>query len=360
MNSILARFLLIFVALIISHELLGHNVDQGKSLLNQLKEQVDIEDLSSIVALEKKAEKQSDNLCLSFVNYCKCNHYNLPANYSLDSINHYNRLAFEKLNLLTNDLSKLSKDELELYQFLKIKSTGWIVYNYLSDNKYDLALMYINNILKEGNFGDLPAFESEAYYSLGICYLHVKKGKEALENFRKAYSSYNKTTNQSPFSYNNIFRGMVHTFILMKDYDSVIVLNDSLRKMVENDYAKFKTKSKSVNNAYYQAVYAMNNEIALALVKKGNLQDVRRILDESKIIYDEHLNKNPLVRAYYQVEAQYHSAMKEHNKAKMYIQASLDSIHSVSLYNHIVGSFNPSENEIFESNKIYFGYQVRP
>lgn len=332
MSNILLRFLIIFVFFIASENIICSNTDK----LDKLKEQIDTKDLSTIVALEKEAIKQSDHLYLAFAYYSKSSYYQI--NYSEDSIAHYIHLGFNELNLLKNEFNKFSKSQTELYQFLKIKFTNSIVHKYLSDNKYDLALIYIDRILKEGDLGAFPIFEYEAYYLLGVCYLHVKKGKEALESFRKAYSLYDNNTDKKPFSYHNPFRGMAHAFILLKDYDSVIVINDSVKRKIEEDY----TTSKSNTFFYYLSKYVINNEKALAYVKKGELENARKILDESKKIYSEHLKDSPLIHAYYEVEAQYYSAKKDHNKAKMYINHTLDSVHSKVIYknsyNYIIGN----------------------
>lgn len=351
MNNILFRFLVFLVLFTASEKVISNNTNK----LDKLKEQIDIKDLSSITALEEDAKKESNLLSLAFAYYCKSGYFHHHLNYSKDSIKYYNFSGLDQLNLLKNSLHKLTKDETEIYQFLKIKFTSWIIDNYLSENKYDLALIYINRILQEADLGEFPAFEAEAYYSLGVCYLQAKKGKEALESFRKAYSNYNKNIKQTPFAYHNYFRGMVHSFILLKDYDSVIVINDSVRRMIEDEYITDYTIHQSNPYAYYQSRYAINNEIALALVKKGDFKGARVKLDESKIIYSEQLKKSPLVSAYYQVEAQYYSAIKDHNKAKMYMKIYEDSAHSKSLYNYIVNSLIKADilHEAGENREAY-------
>lgn len=336
MNIFSFRFLLIILLFTISSGLLAGNISKGKSKLKELLEQVDNKDISTIISLENEARKQSDHLCLAYAYYSKSGYY--TVNYLEDSTLFYIYKGFDELRIYEEEQLNSTKEEAELYQWLKIKLVNYIVHDCLTNNKYDLALIYIDRILKDGDLGEYPVFEYEAYYLLGVCYIHAKKGKEALQSFRKAYSIYGKNPIQKPFSYHNSLRGMAHAFIILKDYDSVIVINDSIERMINRDYA---------NNigeayAYNKSKYAINNEIALAQVKKGDLSNARKRLDESKEIYSEYLKESPLIHAYYEVEAQYYSAKGEHEKAKMYIDFTLDSLYSDMIYrnayNHIVGN----------------------
>lgn len=323
------------IALVIlgySDMLYGNEGLKSELELSALMKLVDVKDLSTIETLEKSAKEKSNHLYLAHAYHSKCVHYTMY--YEEDSISHYADKVSHELSIIDGSPNSIHKEEeIELYQQLKIKLANHIVHKYLSDNLYNLALIYIDQILKESNLGEYSILEYEAYYLSGVCYLHLKKGVEALSSFKKAYGIYkaNSKINHNPFSYHRPLRGMSHTYLILKDYDNVIAINDSIETMLDKDFQDHKDQS----FFYFQSKYVISNEIALALIMKGDLQNARKRLDRSDKIFIEHLKDSPLKHAYYEVEAQYYSAIGEHEKAKEYINTSLNSYHANIIYKNI-------------------------
>lgn len=316
-------------------ESLNTEILGNKSRLEELKDLVDPKDIKTILAVEEEAKKELSHLYLAYAYYSKYTYYSI--NYNEDSISSYIYKGFNELDLLKTHSAKLTKEEKELYQSLRISFANSIFQDCLTNNQYDLALIYIGRMLDESNLGEYPLFEFEAYYLLGICHLQLKQGEAALSNFRRAYDVYEKNPQDKPLYYLP-YRGMSHAYLLLEDYDSMIALNDTVEKRIEKDFVNQSDKS----HFYYESKFAISNEVALAFVRKGDLQDARKRLDQSKNMLSDHLKDTPLKHAYYEVEAQYYSAKGEHQRAKEYINRSLNSSHAKMIYknfsNYLIGN----------------------
>lgn len=307
-----------------------------KSKLENLKDVVDPKNMETILVFEEEAKKESSHLYLAHAYYSKSIYYTI--NYNEDSISHYIYKGFKELDLLKEQIHKFTKDDKDAYQRLRISFANSIVHYCFTNNQYDLALIYINRMLEEANLGEYPIFEYEAYYLLGVCHLQLKQGEAALESFKKAYNIYENIPHDKPFSYHRPFRGMSHAFLILEDYDNMIAINDSVEKQLDKDFLSHQNQE----FFYYQSKYVINNEVALAFVRKGDLQDARKRLDQSERILAEHLKDTPLKHAYYEVEAQYYSAKGDHKRAKEYIDLSLSSSHAKLIYknfsNYLIGN----------------------
>lgn len=296
--------------------------------LSELKELVDVNDLLSINTFESRAKKYSNHLHLAYSYYCKTIYYRMS--FVEDSFTYYAHQGLNELDIFSEQLNKSSEKEINLYRLIKVELANHIVQDYFTNNKYDLALIFIQQMLDEGNLGEHSMFEHEAYYLAGVCYLHLKKGVEALSNFQKAYNILMDSSEAKPFSYHRPLRGMSHAYLLLKDYDKVIKVNENIENMIDSDFSGQEDQC----FLYYQSKYMVSNESALALVLKGDLFNARKKLNESDRIFREFLKDSPLKHAYYEVEAQYNSALGKHEKAKEYINLSLNSYYAKTVYNN--------------------------
>lgn len=318
-----------------------------------LKEQLSEKGNQVIDDIENEAKRTSNHLWIAYASQMRMS-LNQFSRAGSDSL-HVNCafIGMKELDLFIEkhgaDPDKIKEADLEIYQNLRVSFLYLIVNAYLFENKYELASFYIERMLNEGKYGKFNIFESTAYYLLGLSYLHAKKGNEALVNFRKGYKIYKQpSVKKQPYEYFRFFNGISNAYLILKDYDQIIQINDSLQMLVEAEHQKIK-----VEGPYYHMVnFVICYETALALIKKGEYREARQKLDQAEEISSKHMKDSQHVCVYYQTEAEYYAAIKDFDTSKRYTELSdncLSALHEgQSNFNYI--SDNLSKADILDQS----------
>lgn len=291
--------------------------------INHLKTYEETKDLSLILLEEKEAKEKSDILGLAQAYSDKINYFNLRFN--RDSSIHYAFMGDQILDRLEGQSIKINEQQTEQLIYLKKNFASSIIDYYLSTNKCNLALIYLDKITKGEYFCiGSPSFDSQIYYFIGLTYLLSKKAEKALENFKQSYTLLQKSSDKTPYAYYRSFKGMSHALFQLKKYDEMIALNDSVNQMVDKEQELRGEKSYK----YYCIKYSIFTEFAGGYIKIGDLETTRKKLDEANKILTEHLKDSPHKFVHYQIESQYYLAKKEYNKAKKYMEYPLKYVGS--------------------------------
>lgn len=341
MSKILSLSCLFFL-LYFSSCNLQFSENKEKKDYNTLKTFDEIKDLPSILKKEKKAKEESDHLALAYAYRDKVTYYNHTNN--RDSVLYYAQLGDQELNILKEKTPKLDKEQTKSYVTLKKNFASSIIDAYLSTNMYDLALIYLKKIT-EGEYLDSedPSLDAQIHYLLGLTYIHSKKAEQALENFRKAYDLHQKAQNKGQYAYYLYFKGMIHAMMRLDNYDQMIVLSDSVNRMVDKEQQIIGEK----DYLYYLIKYAIYYETGGAYIKKGNLKKARELLDEAKKVLANHIIDTPHKFIHYQIESIYYLTLGDYEKAKEYIDYYFEYEKALKggdgIYNHLQTSLIKAE-----------------
>lgn len=293
----------------------------------------DADKLASILQKELEAKEKSDPLALAYAYHDKINYFNF--NHDKDSALYYAQQGDYQLDLFKEKTHKPNQEQTDAYETLKRSFVTSIINYYLSTNKYDLALVYLQKITDGEVFGSQSAsFDVQIHYYLGVTYLLSRKAEKALELFKKSYELRQKTTDKAPYSYYLIFKGMAHALFSLKKYEEMIAINDSVNNMVNEEQELIGEKS----YVYYLIKYALCFETAGAYIQINDLKKARTLLDEAQSILVEHIKEAPQQSAHYQVESQYYLAIKDYEKAKEYLSIAASDIGGIEeggIYNYL-------------------------
>lgn len=287
-----------------------------KEKLIKLSKLADVGDLASIERLEVEAKKQGSHLRLAHAYYLKQVYYQFVDAISDSLSTCYGEQALEEIKMARQEADKFDENELKSYQAIKKNITYGVVKAYLAENKYELALIYLNGMLEESKYEEHNTSEYDSYALLGMCYIHAKKPQQAFDSFKKAYEIYQEyAENKLPYDYCRFFEGMSYALQKLKDHKQMIVLNDSLEHMVVREYERIKSEA----YPYHIAKFMARNYSAYALIKLGDLTLARERLDEARKIVLEDFTGTAFTCNYYEVEIQYYLAIKNYSKAKEYL-----------------------------------------
>lgn len=333
MNKTTLNFLFLFTFFINTTLLFASIESKSDSLLLTLKKLSSKEriralgkaaradDFESLERLEKEAYSQNNNLYLAHAYYLKRVYYELTsgANDSLASL--YGQKASEQLELVPKNLAMLDEYDLKSYYAVRTNILYGIVTSYLDNNKYELALNYINRMLEANKYEKGGSLEYDSYALLGTCYIYAHKAQEAFNSFKRGYELYQKNASlKEIYGYARFFDGMSYALLKQTDYKQMLALNDSLENMLVRDY----NRTKSEDYPYHISKFSTRNNSAYALVELKELPKARKMLDEAKKIVAENLMGTPYVCSYYEVEIRYYLAVKDYNKANEYLNLYLD------------------------------------
>ena len=296
--------------------------------------------LSSILQKEAEAKEKSDPLALAFAYHDKVNYFNF--NYNRDSAFFYAQEGNLQLDIFRDKTPKPDQEQSESYEMLKRNFVTLIINHYLSTNKYDLALIYLQKIANEEVYGNQSvSYDAQIHYFLGVTYLLSKKDEKALELFKKSYELSQKSTDKRPYDFYLSFKGMAHALHGLKRYEEVIAINDSVLVMIDKEQERIGKKE----YVYYLIKYALCFEKASAYIEIGDLKKARALLDEAQVILVEHIKDAPQKLAHYQVESQYYLAKKDYVKANEYLEicaSDIGEIEDGGIYNYLEINFQKS------------------
>ncbi len=289
--------------------------------------------LSSILQKEAEAKRKSDPLALAFAYHDKVNYFNFV--YNKDSALFYAQEGSLQLEIFKDKTPRPNKEQSESYELLKRNFVTLTINHYLSTNKYDLALIYLQKIANEEVYGNQSvSYDAQIHYFLGVTYLLSKKDEKALELFKKSYELSRKATDKRPYDFYLSFKGMAHALLGLKRYEEVVAINDSVLVMIDNEQEILGKKE----YVYYLIKYALCFESASAYIKTGDLKKARTLLDEAQVILAEHIKDAPQRLAHYQVESQYYLAKKDYVRANEYLKivaSDIGGIEEGGIYNYL-------------------------
>lgn len=318
-----------------------------KSRLKFLVERANANDLVSIENLEKEAIKQNDDLRLAQAYYLKQVHYQFIENAEDSLSSYYAKLASEKLKILQKYTETFDKEELKIYQSVKTNIAYSIVKTYLSENKYELALYFLNDMLEDNKSGNTNFLEYDIYSLLGICYMHAQKPQQAFDSFKKGYEIYNEYSKPNePYGYSRFFEGMSHALMKLKDYEEMILLNNKLEEMISKEYEQ----TGSEQYPYHISKFNVRSQLAHAFIMLGNLSLAREKLDDAKKIALDNFWGTAYTCNYYEVEIQYYIALKNYAKAKEYLDLYLECTSSKKEFE---GVFYYIESNLVKADFLY-------
>ena len=287
-----------------------------KERLKTLAKNASAENLSSIEMLEKEAESQNDNLRLAQAYYLKRVYYDFIDGTNDSLSNYYEQQASAQLNILQHQLDKLDRDELREYNDVKTNIMYGIVASYLANNKSELALTYVYRMLETAEYDEASSTEYNIYALLGVCYTYARKSKEAFDSFKKGYELYmkNAKTNDS-YDFYRFLEGMSYACLKQKDYEQVLILNDSLENMLVRRYER----TSSEQYPYYIAKFSSRYNSAYAFLGLKDLSKARNMLNEARDYALSELKSTPFLGSYYEIETRYHLAAKNYDRAREFM-----------------------------------------
>ncbi len=287
-----------------------------KERLKTLAKNASAENLSSIEMLEKEAESQNDNLRLAQAYYLKRVYYDFIDGTNDSLSNYYEQQASAQLNILQHQLDKLDRDELREYNDVKTNIMYGIVASYLANNKSELALTYVYRMLETAEYDEASSTEYNIYALLGVCYTYARKSKEAFDSFKKGYELYmkNAKTNDS-YDFYRFLEGMSYACLKQKDYEQVLILNDSLENMLVRRYER----TSSEQYPYYIAKFSSRYNSAYAFLGLKDLSKARKMLNEARDYALSELKSTPFLGSYYEIETRYHLAAKNYDRAREFM-----------------------------------------
>lgn len=279
--------------------------------------------ISAMDQLEREAHEASNHIWVAYAYYRRMVENKLSNEGNTSTYHDQAQIGMDELDLFIEMKNhfpdKVTKADMELYQFLRLRFVEARVEYYFSENKFDLASVYIKNMLNKEEYGEYDSFESGAYFLLGFSYLSARRGEEALESFRKAYEIYQRTSfKKKSYEYFRLFNGMSHAYMAMKDYEGMIMINDSVQTLIDEEHAK----TGDEGSFYQLAKFIINYEKAYGYLFTNKLSEARQKLDLAKDLISKGLVEGQFVCVYYQVEAQYYSVMGKHDLAKKYLDDS--------------------------------------
>ncbi len=285
--------------------------------------------LEDIHNLENEAKRQSNHLYAAVAYQHRVACYEL-ANIKSDSLLYYINVGIDEFSKV-RDVEKLNESDKRLYYRVGSLLGGMTTMIYVRDGKYDLALITIEKMLQDSEYGKITVLESESYYSIGSVYLYLKKSQEALTALKKGLNLYKKLGDYK--NYDDEFKFypvIMQAYFQLNDFDSVIVLGNTLLKTLDE---AFQLKNNQIQ--YDRWRFSAYSDLALSFIKKGELTKAREYLNKANSLYSNVSLQYKEI--YHSVETEYYLATGNIKSAKTHLDMAfqIDSMVSTTPYNYI-------------------------
>lgn len=318
-------FIYILPLLLFSSEV-GASDQEVQSLINTehddfstLLDKADYHDLSSVLSLEKAAIKEKNYLYLACASYAKTEYY--IAYFNIDSIEHYAQKGLNELELYREKQG--SSDTKKIENELRTELLLQQVKAYIYSDKFDLSLVTLKSLLDK----DDPSLKKYDYLLnllLGHSYVYTNKGVEALESYRQAYVCFQASTlPKKPYEFYTYFEGMLNSLLLLKDYNEMLLVSDSVIKLLDKEHAE--RQNEDIYN-YYLSMFQAVTKHGAAYTELGNYPKAREELDKAKQLLPFIKEENPNIFVYRNAEAVYFYRTKDYATSKKYLYPLIEEL----------------------------------
>lgn len=287
--------------------------------------------ISLMKSLDKEATSRGDHFYSALANRSYVYYYAMKGN--RDSMKHYLNCTKDHLDQfnIQNNSKEISEDNKKRYEATKIMVVATFATIYIDEGKYNLALSIINKGVNDPVIGNTISFKKQAYCLTGIAYLYTKKPKEALDNFKKAYDIENqimhqkesKAANVGKYSYYSAMEGAVMAYNFLKEYDESILVADSLKGKLDEEYKQIKLLRGDNSNDDFMYNFFKHRILcysALANIHLNNLKLARKELDQvAKFVSSiSNTTTHQDFDIYHHIEIEYYLSVKDYVTAKKY------------------------------------------
>lgn len=287
--------------------------------------------ISLIKVADEEATKRRNHFYSALANRSYVYYYAMKGN--RDSMKYYLDRTNESLSKFETQGSSdgFNKEYDKRYQATKIMVVATLATIYIDEGKYNLALNAINKGMNDPVIGNTTKFKKQAYGLTGIAYLYTKKPKEALENFKKAYKLDDEMRLQKGsedayvgnYSYYTAMEGAVIAYNFLKKYDEALVVADSLKGKLDEEYRQsllLRKDYKSDDFMYNFLKHRILCYSALANIHLNNPKLARKELDQVERFVFEISNTatHQDFDIYHHVEIEYYLAIKDYATAEKY------------------------------------------